>query len=115
MTEITSYQEVKDIALSCYWRGCRDHKTLNWTTEQVCAWTYNELENSFDLPIENLMLEIIFFVLTSGLQSTLSEYHRKAANKILIEMDLVRELISLLPDDASELESDLRTLEYIKP
>jgi hypothetical protein len=113
MIEITYYQEIKDIAFSCYWRGCRDHKRYNWTSEQIYAWTYNELENSFDLPIENLMLEVVFFVLTSGLQGTLSEYHKKSAQGIIAEIDLAHELASLQPDDATEFQADLRALGLI--
>ena len=113
MTETISYQEIKNIILSYYWRGCRDHVLDNWTTEQVYAWTYNELENSFDLAIENLMLEVIFFVLTSGLQSSLSLYHKKSANEILSAIDFHNEISQLLPQDILDFKEDLTALAYI--
>ena len=113
MTETISYQEIKNIIRSYYWRGCRDHALDNWTTEQVYAWTYNELENSFDLAIENLMLEVIFFVLTSGLQSSLSLYHKKSANEILSAIDFHNEISQLLPQDILDFKEDLTALAYI--
>jgi hypothetical protein len=113
MTEAISYQEIKNIILSYYWRGCRDHVQDNWTTEQVCAWTYNELENSFDLAIENLMLEVIFFALTSGLQNPLSSYHKKSANEILSAIDLQNEISKMLPQDVLDFKEDLIALAYI--
>ncbi|CAI8738238.1 DUF2591 domain-containing protein [Pseudomonas serbica] len=113
MIEITSYQEIKAISFSCYWRGCRDHRAYNWTSEQIYTWTHNELENSFSLPIENLMLEVIFFVLTSGSQGTLSEYYKKSAYRIITEINLLHELACLPPDDATEFKSDLETLGFI--
>jgi hypothetical protein len=112
MTEATSYQEVKAIALSTYWRGCLNQAASDY---QGCvhAWTYHELDNSFDLPIENLMLEMVLLVLTSGSNEAMRDYHREATCKIILSISLDRELARLSPDDALELESDLRRLNFI--
>lgn len=112
MTNVASYQEVRDIALSTYWRGRLSQATGEYS-ECIHAWTYNELDNSFDLPIENLMLELVLLVLAFGSNEAMRDYHRDLARKILLGIDLGHQLARLSPDDASDLEGDLRRLNFI--
>ncbi|WP_146186970.1 hypothetical protein [Stenotrophomonas sp. HMWF023] len=114
MTEVISYQEVKDIALGMFWIGCQHNVDRNcrWTPAQVFGWTYGELEMAFDEPVENLMLEVILFVLARGIQdaSNAGEWHRSSAAKILAGISLEVEFARLNPDDVAELKRDLKAL-----
>jgi hypothetical protein len=111
--ERASYSVIKELLLSYYWRGCRDYGFTGWLPEQVCAWAYGEFEGSYDLPIENLMLEVASFVLAGGWYSGQAGYHKEEIARILSAMNLNDQLKELPQEEAEEFASDLRVLNLI--
>jgi hypothetical protein len=108
--ERISYAVIKELLLSYYWRGCRDHGFAGWLPEQVSAWAYGEFEGSYDLPIENLMLEVASLVLTGGWFSDQARYHKEEILRILSVINLNAQLTELPQEEAEEFTNDLRVL-----
>ncbi len=75
------------------------------------GYAYGELENSFELPIEKLMLEVIALILSAGRSpEKVQKYHLDAISKLLEEFELFSILEDLPSDEVVELKDDLRLL-----
>ncbi len=76
MEERVTYGEIRAWFLGSYYNYCRvklNHQSPWVEGESEVGYAYSELENSFDLPIEKLMLEVLvgyrFFVLLQAKRS----------------------------------------------
>lgn len=79
--------------------------------ESEVGYAYDELDNSFDLPIERLMLEVLTLVLDAGRGSERAKaYHRMAIAEIFSNNDLSELLENIPPGEAEELNSDIKIL-----
>lgn len=117
MEEITTYRELREYFLSRYYGYCRtklNHKSRWSEGESEVGYAYSEFDNSFDTPVEKLMLEVLSLILDAGrAKENIQEYHRSAIRKIFDENELSDMLKKIPAEDASELKSDLRILGFI--
>lgn len=92
MEEITTYRELREYFLSRYYGYCRTKLNHNsqWSEgESEVGYAYGEFDNSFDTPVEKLMLEVLSLILDAGrAKESIQEYHRSAIRKILDENEL---------------------------
>lgn len=113
MASRQTYDQIRADLLSIYHRGCIEKGTYGWTPEQVCSWAYSELDGSYPLPIENLMLEVAALGLTGLWYQNQVSFHLDEIRKILsenVESDLFSSLES---SEADELKTDMRSLRII--
>ncbi|MCG8906197.1 MULTISPECIES: Imm2 family immunity protein [Pseudomonas] len=115
MEERVTYSEIRTWFLGCYYNYCRVKIKSNspWVEgESEVGYAYSELENSFDLPVENLMLEVLALILGAGRSSDKSQkYHRDAISELLGKESL-SDMLEVLPEEeAEEFKADLKLLE----
>ncbi|MBD9456642.1 immunity protein Imm2 [Pseudomonas sp. PDM05] len=114
MEERVTYAEIRAWFLGSYYSYCRvklRHRSAWVEGESEVGFAYSELENSFDLPVEKLMLEILALVLSAGRSSeSVKKYHMDAALKLIEQIDLSSMLKELPPEEAADLVEDLRLL-----
>ncbi|MBN0280599.1 immunity protein Imm2, partial [Pseudomonas aeruginosa] len=92
-------------------RWKRRHKKHGRRDNYLEKRRYSELENSFDLPIEKLMLEVLALILSAGRSSDkVKRYHLDVIHGLLKEIKLSSVLDDLPSDEAAELRDDLRVL-----
>ena len=113
--ERVTYGEIRAWFLSTYYSYCRvklSHKSPWGEDESEAGYAYGELENSFDMPIEKLMLEVLTLILSAGRSSkTVEKYHLDIISALFKEIDISSALESLPPDEAAELRADLEVLD----
>ncbi|CAI8816785.1 MULTISPECIES: Imm2 family immunity protein [Pseudomonas] len=116
MEERVTYGEIRAWFLGSYYNYCRvklSHQYPWIEGESEVGYAYSELENSFDLPIEKLMLEVLSLILSAGRSSEkVQKYHQDAISELLRKIDLSSVLEELPPDEAAELVGDLRVLGF---
>ena len=114
MEERVTYAEIRAWFLGSYYSYCRvklRHRSAWVEGESEVGFAYSELENSFDLPVEKLMLEILALVLSAGRSSeSVKKYHRDAALKLIEQIGLSSVLKELPPEEAADFIDDLRVL-----
>ncbi|MCW0436730.1 Imm2 family immunity protein [Xanthomonas sacchari] len=114
MEDRITYSEIRAWFLECYYKYCKvklSHKSPWVEGESEVGYAYGELEDSFDMPIEKLMLEVLAIILCAGrAEKKVYEYHLCHLHNILENMDLVSILAELPSDEAIEFEGDLRIL-----
>lgn len=107
MNERLTYGEIRAWFLDGYYSYCRaklSHQNPWLEGESEVGYAYSELENSFDLPVEKLMLEVLSLVLSAGRSSEKArKYHQDAISELLKKIDLPPVLEALPPDEAAEL------------
>ncbi len=82
-----------------------------WADEYVAS--YEQYESAFNLPIENLMLEVLVLIMVAGRNSRYEKfepYHRSKIAALLKNHDLNKMLIDLPQEERSEFEYDLKLL-----
>ncbi|MFY0480930.1 Imm2 family immunity protein [Achromobacter marplatensis] len=114
MEERVTYGEIRAWFLGCYYDYCRakiSHGGAWVEGESEVGYAYGELENSFDMPIEKLMLEVLAIVLSAGRSSEhVRNYHMRIIGELLSEIDISSVLDGLPFEEAAELRSDLKCL-----
>ncbi|UZE19480.1 immunity protein Imm2 [Pseudomonas sp. B21-054] len=114
MEERVTYGEIRAWFLGSYYNYCRvklSHQSLWAEGESEVGYAYSELENSFDLPIEKLMLEVLALILSAGRSSEkVKKHHLDIVHGLLKEINLSSVLDDLPSDEAAELRDDLRVL-----
>ncbi|MGV2862931.1 Imm2 family immunity protein [Achromobacter sp. ESBL13] len=112
MEERVTYGEMRAWFLGCYYDYCRTkigHGGAWVEGESEVGYAYSELENSFDMPIEKLMLEVLALVLSAGRSSEhVRNYHMRIIGELLSEIDISSLLDGLPFEEATELRSDLK-------
>jgi hypothetical protein len=107
--------------LDCYYSFCKI-KIINknesgeeWSTsEHESGYAYEQQENSYQLPIEKLMLEVLVLVLDGGRGSQeFYSYHKNKISDLLQSHDLTAMRESICGEERREFESDLRLLQLI--
>lgn len=118
MEDRIKYSEIRVWLLECYYKYCKvkiGHKSPWIEGESEVGYAYGELENSFDTPIEKLMLEVLTLVLSAGRASEKTyEYHLNCVYNLLESIDLSCILENLPSDEAEEFRSDLRLLGFLQ-
>ncbi|MCY1549249.1 Immunity protein Imm2 [compost metagenome] len=114
MEDRVTYGEIRAWFLGSYYNYCRvklSHQSPWGEGEIEAGYAYSELENSFDMPIEKLMLEVIALVLSAGRSSKeVEKYHLDIISGLLREVDIYSVLEGLPSDEAAELRGDLKVL-----
>lgn len=114
MEERITYREIRAWFLGCYYNYCRAKVKNNspWVEgESEAGYAYSELEKSFDMPVENLMLEVLSLILGAGRSSDQSQkYHRGIISELLSENNLSDMLKELPEEEAEEFKADLKLL-----
>lgn len=114
MEDRVTYSEIRAWFLGCYYSYCKvklSHQSSWAEGESEVGYAYGELENSFDLPIEKLMLEVIALILSAGRSpNKVKRHHLDAISKILEEIKISSILEELPSAESAELEDDLRLL-----
>ncbi len=117
-----SYFQIKNWILENYWDGCRDHGSLpstkgkaEWTLEQIASDVYDGYAgggDSFDSPLEYLMLEVVCFVLSCWYPAQ-SEYHKDKICRSLSENNLEGMLEGVPEEEVDAFRHDLSVLGFI--
>ncbi|AXA80553.1 hypothetical protein CE206_28650 (plasmid) [Achromobacter xylosoxidans] len=114
MEDRVTYSEIRAWFLGNYYSYCRAKlgRQIPWAEgESEVGYAYGELENSFDLPVEKLMLETLTLILSAGRSSDhVKKYHLDMIHGLLEEIELASVLNDLPSDEAAELKKDLRLL-----
>ena len=114
MEERVTYREIRTWFLGSYYDYCRFKlgRKIPWVEgESEVGYAYSEFENSFDLPVEKLMLEVLSLILSAGRSSEeAKKYHLDIIHKLLERVELSSFLDDLPSDEAEELRDDLRVL-----
>ena len=114
MEERVTYGEIRAWFLGSYYSYCRiklSHQSPWSEGESEAGYAYGELENSFEMPIEKLMLEVLTLVLSAGrFSDEVKKYHLDIIYGLLREIDISSVLEGLPPDEAVELRADLDAL-----
>ncbi|ATE78467.1 Imm2 family immunity protein [Pseudomonas frederiksbergensis] len=114
MEERVTYGEIRAWFLGSYYSYCRaklSHQSSWVEGESEVGYAYSELENSFDLPIEKLMLEVLTLILSAGRSSEkIQKYHVDAISGLLKDIEHSSILEELPSDELAELIDDLRVL-----
>ncbi|WP_134677849.1 Imm2 family immunity protein [Ectopseudomonas khazarica] len=114
MEDRVTYGEIRAWFLGSYYNYCRaklSHQSPWAEGESEVGYAYSELENSFDLPVEKLMLEILALILSADRSSEkVKKYHLDMIRGLLKEIELSSVLNDLPSDEAAELKKDLRVL-----
>lgn len=114
MDERLSYGEIRILYLSCYYHFCRFKLKSNsaWIgDESEAGYAYGELDNAFDKPIENLMLEVLALVMGVGRASSQAQkYHKDAILKLLGDKTVADMLEGLPAEEVDEFKADFDAL-----
>lgn len=114
MEERVTYGEIRAWFLGSYYNYCRvklSHQSPWGEGESEAGYAYSELENSFEIPVEKLMLEVLALVLSAGrFSEKVKKYHLDNISGLLSEIDISATLDSLPSDEAAELIADLKIL-----
>lgn len=114
MEDRVTYNDIRAWFLGSYYSYCKVkllHQSSWAEGESEVGYAYSELENSFQLPIEKLMLEVIALILSAGRSpEKVRKYHLDSISKLLGEIELSTILKNLPSDEAVEFKDDLRLL-----
>lgn len=112
-----TYSEIRSWFLDSYYNYCRaklSHKSPWVEGESEVGYAYGELENSFESPVEKLMLEVLALVLAAGrLPVAVEKFHLDAIRGLLNEFELPYILDNLSSEEAGELKGDLGVLGFL--
>lgn len=115
MKDRVTYGEIRAWFLGSYYSYCKvklSHQSPWAEGESEVGYAYGELENSFELPVEKLMLEVIALVLSAGRSSEkVKKYHLDIISKLLEEIELSDIFEDFSPDELVEFKGDLKLLE----
>ncbi|QOT79037.1 Imm2 family immunity protein [Cupriavidus basilensis] len=117
MEDRVSYSVMRAWIFSRYYSYCRSklNNKSSWVEgESEVGYAYDELDNSFELPVERLMLEVLTLILDAGRGSEQAgAYHRKAIEDLLENNDLSEMLKDIPMDEVEEFKIDINVLGVI--
>jgi len=109
--ERATYCQIKAAVLDAYFDFCRDLAVLEGRPhDEIMAIVEDNFENTYDRPVEALMLEVVLWVL-NGRWHSAAEMYRVKARKMIDEIGLGN-LVS--PMDKSERELFCHDLEILR-
>ena len=112
--ERATYENLKEWALECYFEGCRDHAVKKaWSHEQVMGYVAYQFDAGFDLPIEDLMWQVVLLVLSGGWLPQWDVEMRGAIADCIAKHGLDKLLVEVPNDEAETFLHDLGILQLI--
>jgi hypothetical protein len=109
-----SYETIKEWVLSAYFDGCRDLAVGEQRPhKEILGYVVYQFENSFERPIENLMLSVVQLVLSGGWYPDLEQHARQWISGQLAEHGLESLLYGVPEDEAESFKHDLHILKLI--
>ncbi|MGL4859076.1 MAG: hypothetical protein ACRC5A_04930 [Enterobacteriaceae bacterium] len=119
--ERIDYQEIRSSFLDCYYYYCRNVlNSMNkngrgWEeNEHEIGYAYDQFENSYELPIENLMLHVLNLILSANrFGKTFEDYHRTQIANILSVHSLDELIADISEDEKNDLLYDMKLLKII--
>lgn len=120
--ERAPYRLIRWWLLDCYYTYCRSKlhtrshgKGGAWSpNEHELGYAYEQFEDAFEEPIEQLMLEVLALVLNAGRgPETVEPYHYGRIAEILEKQSLSEMLKDLQGEELREFEHDLKLLKLL--
>lgn len=110
-----TYSEIKRWVLDSYYMSCRDRgaRKSGWTHELIVSDVYDSYADSFSLPVEQLMLEVVALVLVGGWYENQVLQRKGKVRSILSRYGLDELLRSLPENEAEDFVNDMRVLGLI--
>lgn len=113
--ERNTYQTLKNSALGVYFDGCRDLAIMSgWTHMQVVGYVSYAYEEGFERPIEDLMWQVILFIISAGWNSDWDVRQRQLIVSRIVNCGLDNLLLNIPDDEANLFLHDLKILEIIQ-
>lgn len=121
ISERASFQEIKTSLLELYYVYCQqkfdstDSDVSIWLKdESEIGYVYGEFCDSYDLPIEKIMLEVLSLILRAGRGPEKAEqYHYKRIAEILSEHSLDDLMADIDEEERKDLLYDMKLLNLI--
>lgn len=119
--ERVSYNDIKDSFLRCYYTLCKSKiDDMNrgrdgWDNdESERGYAYYQYENAYDLPIENLMLEVFTLIMMAGRgPAHVEKNFRRSIKEILSKNSLDELLNDIDEEEKADLLYDMSLLGLI--
>jgi hypothetical protein len=112
MEERVTYTEMRSWLLECYYTYCQGKfiaKKRSWSAGELeINWAYEEFYDSFELPIERLMLEVLTLILIGGRLP--ESFHREQIARLLAEHSLDGMLQEIPTEETDALLYDMKLL-----
>lgn len=108
------YGTIKSWVLEAYYDLCRDRGVLSGRSHaEILGGVVYEYDETFERPIERLMLEVVHIVLNGGWYAYPMSYHREKAQRIMEEHGLENLLAVVPQEEAEAFKHDLKVLKLI--
>lgn len=108
-----NFSEIRAAFLDCYYGYCtaKIHHGQAWQDgEHEIGYAYEQYELAYDLPIEQLMLEVIALVLGGRRWPVFDDFHRQKIDQIL-QHNVLQQMMSVLDEEERrDFEADLHLL-----
>lgn len=119
--ERIDYYEIRLSFLGCCYEGCRQKlKNITMGTSGVpkyedgIGYAHYQFENSYELPIEQLMLDVVTLVLIAARgPEHVERFHRKEIKQILSTHPLYELIKELGEEEREDLLHDMKILQLI--
>lgn len=109
-----TYETIKAWVLDAYFDFCRDRGVISGRPHiEILGGISYEYAESFERPVELLMLEVVFMILNGGWYEQPMISHRKKIQEMIADHGL-NNLLTDVPEEEAELfRHDLRILNLI--
>jgi hypothetical protein len=112
--ERATYETIKSWALAAHYDFCRDTGLVSRRPYlEVLGRIEYEFENTFDLPVEKLMLCVVQLVLTGGWYPDAEKNYRRAIQDQIAQYGLEKLLSDVPQEEANLFRHDLNILKLI--
>ncbi len=119
--ERVPYTEIRDYFLRCYYLYCRNkifninHRGGGWIENEFeLGYAYEQYESAYDLPIENLMLEVFTLIMIAGRGPIQADaFHRKNIKSILSQYCFEEIIDDITEEEKKDLLYDMTLLDLI--
>jgi uncharacterized Fe-S cluster-containing MiaB family protein len=116
MQERLTYQEIRSWVLGCFYQFYRGKVIShgNWVQDELeISFAYEQYYNSFELPLEQLMLEVLAMIMLAGRFSDTIQFHQKNVDNILKNNSLEDMLKDVSLEESEEFIQDMEILKLI--
>ncbi|WP_127960428.1 hypothetical protein [Serratia microhaemolytica] len=121
ISERAGYQEIKTSLLELYYIYCQQkfdstgrNMSIWLKDESEIGYAYGEFCDSYDLPIENIMLEVLSLILRAGRGPEKAEqYHYNRIAEILSEHSLDDLIADIDEEERKDLLYDMKLLKLL--
>ncbi|AVX36789.1 hypothetical protein ACSMDF_17170 [Yersinia enterocolitica] len=115
------YQEIRSSFLECYYYCCRNildnvgRGGDGWAEgEHEIGYAYYQFENAYELPIENLMLNVLNLILGAGrFGDTFDSFYRREISEILSKHSLDDLMADIDEEERKDLLYDMKLLKLV--